>query len=88
MFVGLQNLAPLGDLVNKVAESCPLDWSARVKLIDCIYYFLLLDPCIAQVIAYYLLTNKINILVFDCRNLSPALDRLWMHPKSVAFCFH
>ena len=53
MFVGLQNLAPLRDLVNKVAENSLLDWSARIKLVECICYFVLLNPRIAQVIAYY-----------------------------------
>ncbi|XP_058091812.1 serine/threonine-protein kinase ATM isoform X2 [Magnolia sinica] len=43
-----QNLVPLGDLVNKVVEIGLIDWSARVKLIDCICYFVMLDPRIAQ----------------------------------------
>lgn len=53
--VSEQNLAPLRDLVNKVAENSLLDWSARIKLVECICYFVLLDPRIAQVMIERLL---------------------------------
>ncbi|XP_077244126.1 serine/Threonine-kinase ATM-like protein isoform X2 [Tasmannia lanceolata] len=48
--VSQENLEPLGELLMKAAEVGLLDWSARVKLIDCICYFVLLDPRIAQAI--------------------------------------
>ncbi|XP_024973398.1 serine/threonine-protein kinase ATM isoform X4 [Cynara cardunculus var. scolymus] len=43
-----QSLVPLGDLVNKIAENDQFDWSGRVKLIDCICNFVLLNPQISQ----------------------------------------
>ncbi|KAL6011508.1 hypothetical protein ACLOJK_001956 [Asimina triloba] len=45
-----QNLVQLGDLVNRVAEVGLIEWSARVELIDCICSFVMLNPCIGQVI--------------------------------------
>lgn len=39
--------------MNKVAESGLLDWFGRVKLIDCICDFVLLDPQIGEVIFSY-----------------------------------
>lgn len=43
-----QCLIRMGDMVNKVAESGLLDWFGRVKLIDCICDFVLLDPQIGE----------------------------------------
>ncbi|GJU96059.1 serine/threonine-protein kinase ATM isoform X1 [Tanacetum coccineum] len=43
-----QSLVPLGDLVNKIAENEKFDWFGRVKLIDCICNFVLLEPQIGQ----------------------------------------
>ncbi|KAJ0047583.1 hypothetical protein Pint_15443 [Pistacia integerrima] len=43
-----QCLIHLGDLVSKVAEFDLLDWSGRVKLIDCIFDFISLTPHIGQ----------------------------------------
>ena len=40
---------PLGDLLNKVAESNLLDWRGRRKLVDCICDFISLSPLIGQV---------------------------------------
>lgn len=45
-----QCLGHLGALVNKIAEFGLLDWSGRVKLIDCICYFVLVTPQVGQVI--------------------------------------
>ncbi|CAK7328911.1 unnamed protein product [Dovyalis caffra] len=50
VIVLLQNLVHLGELVNKVAEFGLLDWSGRVRLIDCFCNFVLLSPQIGQVI--------------------------------------
>ncbi|KAK1427643.1 hypothetical protein QVD17_16334 [Tagetes erecta] len=43
-----ESFVPLGDLVNKIAESDQVDWSGRVKLIDCICDFVSLNPQISQ----------------------------------------
>ncbi|XP_044477149.1 serine/threonine-protein kinase ATM isoform X3 [Mangifera indica] len=43
-----QCLIHLGDLLNKVAEYDLLDWSGRVKLIDCMCNFISLTPHIGQ----------------------------------------
>lgn len=40
----------LGDLVHKIADFDHLDWTGRVKLINCICDFVLLSPPIGQVI--------------------------------------
>lgn len=50
-----QSLVPLGDLVNKLAENDQFDWFGRVKLIDCICSFVLLNPQISQVLMVVLL---------------------------------
>ncbi|KAG6746015.1 hypothetical protein POTOM_050526 [Populus tomentosa] len=42
------SLAHLGELVNKIAEFGLLDWSGRVRLIDCFCDFVLLSPQIGQ----------------------------------------
>lgn len=44
-----QSLVPLGDLVNKILMNDKFDWFGRVRLIDCICNFVLLDPQIGQV---------------------------------------
>ncbi|CAN1347706.1 Serine/threonine-protein kinase ATM [Linum perenne] len=41
-------LVHLGDLVNKVADFGLLDWRGRVKLVDCICDFVVLEPLIGQ----------------------------------------
>lgn len=41
---------PIGDMLNKVAESNLLDWRGRRKLVDCICDFICLNPLIGQVI--------------------------------------
>lgn len=51
-----QSLVPLGDLVNKIAENEKFDWFGRVKLIDCICNFVLLNPQIGQVLMLVLLS--------------------------------
>uniref|UniRef100_A0A803L8L9 non-specific serine/threonine protein kinase n=1 Tax=Chenopodium quinoa TaxID=63459 RepID=A0A803L8L9_CHEQI len=43
-----KSLLPLGDLLNKVAESNLLDWFGRRKLVDCICDFIRLNPLIGQ----------------------------------------
>ncbi|EXB87890.1 Serine/threonine-protein kinase ATM [Morus notabilis] len=43
-----QSLMHLGDLINKTAELDHLEWSGRVKLVDCICDFVLLSPQIGQ----------------------------------------
>ncbi|KAK1280443.1 Serine/threonine-protein kinase ATM [Acorus gramineus] len=43
-----QSLETLGDLLNKIAEIGLPDWSARIKLLECICCFVSLDPHIAQ----------------------------------------
>jgi ataxia telangiectasia mutated family protein len=50
VIVLLQSLVHLGELVNKIAEFGLLDWSGRVRLIDCFCDFVLLSPQIGQVI--------------------------------------
>ncbi|KAL9337902.1 hypothetical protein Peur_069671 [Populus x canadensis] len=42
------SLVHLGELVNKIAEFGLLDWSGRVRLIDCFCDFVLLNPQIGQ----------------------------------------
>ncbi|XP_011028561.1 PREDICTED: serine/threonine-protein kinase ATM [Populus euphratica] len=42
------SLVHLGELVNKIAEFGLLDWSGRVRLIDCFCDFVLLSPQIGQ----------------------------------------
>ncbi|XP_034925984.1 serine/threonine-protein kinase ATM isoform X2 [Populus alba] len=42
------SLVHLGELVNKIAELGLLDWSGRVRLIDCFCDFVLLSPQIGQ----------------------------------------
>lgn len=49
----LQGLRSLGELVNKVAQNDLLDWFGRIKLIDCICDFIVLDPHIGQVITFW-----------------------------------
>ncbi|XP_010663180.1 serine/threonine-protein kinase ATM isoform X4 [Vitis vinifera] len=51
-----QCLISLGDLVNRVAEFDFLDWFGRIKLVDCIYDFILLNPQIGQTMIERLLT--------------------------------
>ncbi|KAJ6760715.1 SERINE/THREONINE-PROTEIN KINASE ATM [Salix purpurea] len=48
MIVLLQSLVHLGELVIKIAETGHLDWSGRVRLIDCFCDFVLLSPQIGQ----------------------------------------
>ncbi|TYJ98550.1 serine/threonine-protein kinase ATM isoform X3 [Cucumis melo var. makuwa] len=43
------NLLQIGKVVNRIAETDLLDWSGRVKLIDCICNFILISPEIGQV---------------------------------------
>ncbi|XP_071734165.1 serine/threonine-protein kinase ATM [Rutidosis leptorrhynchoides] len=50
-----QSLVPLGALVNKIADNDQFDWFGRVKLIDCIYNFVLLNPQISQTMVEKLL---------------------------------
>ncbi|KAI3684521.1 hypothetical protein L6452_33745 [Arctium lappa] len=50
-----QSLVALGDLVNKIAENDQFDWFGRVKLIDCICNFVLLNPQISQAMVEKLL---------------------------------
>ncbi|GAY47387.1 hypothetical protein CUMW_104190 [Citrus unshiu] len=49
-------LRHLGTLVNKIAEFGLLDWSGRVKLIDCICYFVLVTPQVGQTLIERLLS--------------------------------
>ncbi|KAH9776171.1 serine/threonine-protein kinase ATM [Citrus sinensis] len=49
-------LRHLGALVNKIAEFGLLDWSGRVKLIDCICYFVLVTPQVGQTLIERLLS--------------------------------
>ncbi|KAJ0962868.1 hypothetical protein J5N97_027990 [Dioscorea zingiberensis] len=39
---------PLGCLMIKIAELDLPDWSSRIKIINCLCSFILLEPCIAQ----------------------------------------
>ncbi|CAO2819072.1 unnamed protein product [Amaranthus hypochondriacus] len=50
-----KSLMPLGDLLNKVAESNLLDWRGRRKLVDCICDFISLNPLIGQTMIQRLL---------------------------------
>ncbi|KAA0057863.1 serine/threonine-protein kinase ATM isoform X1 [Cucumis melo var. makuwa] len=43
-----KNLLQIGKVVNRIAETDLLDWSGRVKLIDCICNFILISPEIGQ----------------------------------------
>lgn len=49
-------LRRLGALVNKIAEFGLLDWSGRVKLIDCICDFVLVTPQVGQTLIERLLS--------------------------------
>ncbi|KAI3512910.1 hypothetical protein L1887_20232 [Cichorium endivia] len=51
-----QSLVPLGDLIIKIAENDQFDWFGRVKLIDCICNFVLLNPQIGQAMIEKLLS--------------------------------
>ncbi|CAN0900398.1 Serine/threonine-protein kinase ATM [Linum grandiflorum] len=42
------SLVQFGNLVNKVADFGLLDWLGRIKLVDCICDFVVLDPLIGQ----------------------------------------
>ena len=48
--------------MNRVAEFDFLDWFGRIKLVDCIYDFILLNPQIGQVIIF--LTSERYFLFF------------------------
>ncbi|XP_048500072.1 serine/threonine-protein kinase ATM isoform X3 [Beta vulgaris subsp. vulgaris] len=50
-----KNLMPIGDMLNKVAESNLLDWRGRRKLVDCICDFICLNPLIGQTMIQRLL---------------------------------
>ncbi|KAM6570000.1 hypothetical protein CsatB_017985 [Cannabis sativa] len=50
-----QSLMHLGALVNKISEFDHLEWSGRVKLIDCICDFVVLSPQIGQAMVERLL---------------------------------
>ncbi|XP_023004525.1 serine/threonine-protein kinase ATM isoform X2 [Cucurbita maxima] len=43
-----KNLVQIGKIVNRIAETDLLDWLGRVKLIDCICDFILINPQIGQ----------------------------------------
>ncbi|KAJ0106487.1 hypothetical protein Patl1_18038 [Pistacia atlantica] len=61
-----QCLIHLGDLVSKVAEFDLLDWSGRVKLIDCIFDFISLTPHIGQEVL--LVNTDVTLkLISQCR---------------------
>ncbi|KAM0937517.1 putative non-specific serine/threonine protein kinase [Dioscorea sansibarensis] len=42
--------------MNKIAEFGLLDWSNRIKIINCLCSFILLEPCIAQVVVERLIS--------------------------------
>ncbi|XP_031496138.1 serine/threonine-protein kinase ATM isoform X2 [Nymphaea colorata] len=43
-----QNYANLGELLSRVVDIEFYEWPLRVRLIDCICYFICLDPCTAE----------------------------------------
>ncbi|KAG7021451.1 Serine/threonine-protein kinase ATM [Cucurbita argyrosperma subsp. argyrosperma] len=43
-----KNLVQIGKIVNRIAETDLLDWLGRVKLVDCICDFILINPQIGQ----------------------------------------
>ncbi|KAH7658743.1 Non-specific serine/threonine protein kinase protein [Dioscorea alata] len=47
---------PLGCLMNKIAELDLPDWSNRIEIINCLCSFILLEPCLAQVVVERLLS--------------------------------